>query len=67
MSLVASAATLAVASPLRRSAAQATPLASPTAPPTISGTPVAGAARAAPLPMPSTLAADTSPQFRAVV
>jgi hypothetical protein len=30
------------------------------------GTPVAGAFAAAPLPMPSTLAADASPEFRVV-
>ena len=44
----------ALASPLRRASAQVTPVASPRPP-------------ATPLPSPSTLAADASPQFRAVV
>jgi len=61
LSLAAGATALVAASPLRRATAQATPGASP-APP---GTPVA--ASTPPLPLPSTLAADASPQFRAVV
>src|SRR6516162_4327530 len=61
LSLAAGATALAAASPLRRATAQqVTPGASP-APPK---TPVAASA---PLPLPSTLAADASPQFRAVV
>ncbi|MDQ3694778.1 MAG: beta-lactamase family protein [Chloroflexota bacterium] len=64
LSLAAGGAALAVtAVPSRRSAAQVTPVASPSA----VGTPVAGAATAPPLPMPSTLAADASPEFRTVV
>ena len=61
LSLAAGATALAAASPLRRATAQVAPEASP-AP---AGTPVA--ASAPPLPLPSTLAADASPQFRAVV
>ena len=52
--------------PGRHSAAQVTPIASPSASPAPSGTPAAGAATAAPLPMPSSLAADASPEFRIV-
>jgi CubicO group peptidase (beta-lactamase class C family) len=65
LSLAASATVLATASTsFRRSAAQVTPVASPAATPVSTGTPVVGAA---PLPMPSTLAADASPEFRTVV
>src|SRR5690242_6920356 len=59
---LAAGATALAASPLRRSLAKVTPVASPAA-----GTPIAGASALPPLPMPSTLAADASPQFRAVV
>ena len=62
LSLAAAATALAVATvPARRSAAQVTPIASPVAAEATAGTPVASAAAAAPLPMPSTLAADASP------
>lgn len=63
LSLAAGATALAVAAPIRRSNAQVTPIASPSA---AAGTPVPGASAAAPLPMPSTLAADASPEFRIV-
>ena len=68
LSLAAGATALAVAAPARRIAAQVTPVASPVPAPATAGTPVAGTATAAqqPLPMPSTLAADASPEFRAV-
>src|SRR5215207_1664924 len=67
LSLTAGAAALAVAAPpIRRSAAQVTPIASPVAAPAPVGTPVAGPTAAAPLPMPSTLAVDASPAFRIV-
>jgi CubicO group peptidase (beta-lactamase class C family) len=70
LSLAAGAAALATVIPVRRSAAQVTPVASPVAAPAAAGTPVAGAAAPAatlpPLPMPSTLAGDASPAFRAV-
>jgi CubicO group peptidase (beta-lactamase class C family) len=68
LSLVAGATALAVAAPSRRIAAQVTPIASPVPASPIAGTPVAGATGAAlpPLPMPSTLATDASPEFLAV-
>ena len=47
-------------------AAQVTPVASPVAEVTAAGTPVPGAAALPPMPMPSSLAADASPQFKAV-
>lgn len=62
LSLAGGAAALAAVAPARRLAAQITPVASPAA----VGTPVAGASVTAPSPMPSTLAADASPAFRAV-
>jgi CubicO group peptidase (beta-lactamase class C family) len=68
LSLAAGATALAVAGvPARRLAAQVTPVASPIAPAT-AGTPVAGASATAlpPMPMPSTLAADASPEFQVV-
>jgi CubicO group peptidase (beta-lactamase class C family) len=52
LSLAACATALAAAPPLRRATAEVTPVPSPAGPP---------------LPLPSTLAADASPQFRAVV
>jgi CubicO group peptidase (beta-lactamase class C family) len=68
LSLAAGGTALAVAAtPWRRSTAQVTPIASPAAAPASQGTPTAGASALAPLPMPSTLAADASPEFRAVV
>jgi CubicO group peptidase (beta-lactamase class C family) len=68
LSLAAGTTALAVAgTPARRSAAQVTPIASPVATPAAAGTPVAGAKAVAPLPMPSTLATDASPEFRVVV
>jgi CubicO group peptidase (beta-lactamase class C family) len=68
LSLAAAATTLAVtAAPTRRMATQVTPIASPVATPPTAGTPVAGAATAAPLPLASTLAADASPEFRTIV
>ena len=67
LSLAAGATVLAVAAaPIRRSAAQFTPVASPVAAPATAGTPVAGASAALAVPMPSTLAADASPEFRLV-
>ena len=68
LSLAAAATALAVATaPARRLAAQVTPPASPVPAPATVGTPVAGTPTAAPLPLSSTLDADASPQFRAVV
>ncbi|HEX5499949.1 MAG TPA: serine hydrolase domain-containing protein, partial [Thermomicrobiales bacterium] len=66
LSLAAGATALAVAAPLRRSAAQVTPIASPATAPGTAGTPVASASAMPPSPMPSVLAADASPEFRAV-
>lgn len=67
LSLAAAASALAVAgAPGRRSAAQETPIASPAPAATASGTPVAGGAALPTLSMPSSLAADASPEFRAV-
>jgi CubicO group peptidase (beta-lactamase class C family) len=66
LALAGGAAALAVAgAPARRMAAQVTPIASPVPASETAGTPVAGAALPA-LPMPSTLAADASPEFRIV-
>ncbi len=66
LSLAAAATAVAVAAaPMRRSAAQVTPVASPVAAAAPAGTPAADLP-AAPLPMPHTLAADASPEFRAV-
>jgi CubicO group peptidase (beta-lactamase class C family) len=69
LSMAAGAAALVAAAPSRRLAGQEPSTASPVAAPATAATPVAGAASAAPppLPMPSTLAADASPEFRAVV
>ncbi len=70
LALAAGATALAVtAAPIRRSAAQVTPIASPVASPVAAGTPVAGATTAAPPPLSlaSTLTADASPEFRVVV
>ncbi len=68
------AATAAVAAPWQRTAAQVTPEATPVVTPTAdpaagtpaAGTPVAGSASLPTLPMPSTLAHDASPEFKAV-
>ncbi len=66
LSLAAAASALAVAgAPGRRSAAQVTPVASPI-PAAAEGTPVAEAAPLPAMPMPSSLAADASPEFTAV-
>lgn len=63
--LAAAAMALAIApTPLRRSAAQVTPGASPTAAAT--ETPAASISTLPPLPMPSTLTADASPELRVV-
>ena len=61
LSLAAGATAFAVAAPARRIAAQVTPIASPVAAPVTVGTPVAEVQSAAPLPMPSTLAAYAAP------
>lgn len=65
LALAGAAAVAAAGSPVRRLSAQVTPAASPTAAPTAEGTPAASAAVPAP-PMPSTLAADASPEFKVV-
>src|SRR5262249_23693567 len=67
LSLAASATALAVSGAPLRLAAQEAPVPSPIAMPPPAGTPIAGAAAAPSLPMPSTLAADASPEFRTVV
>jgi CubicO group peptidase (beta-lactamase class C family) len=65
ISLAGATALASAVAPLRHSAAQETPVASPVAA-EVSGTPVAGTVDIAPLPMPSTVDADASPEFRVV-
>ena len=62
LSLAAATSAAFAVTPLERKAAQVTPIASPAATPAPVGTPLAGP----PLPLPSTLAADASPEFRNV-